>query len=67
MADLLADSADGAPLHHLRQAHHPDFPVFVPSNVDESDVVSRIFEVVHLNEPSPPTVSPTAPVPENFS
>ena len=45
--------------------HHPEFPVFVPAGVAESDVVSLIVEDVDPNEPAPSAVSPVAPVPGN--
>ena len=37
----------------------------MPSGVAESDVVSRIFEVVDTNEPAPPNVISVAPAPKN--
>ena len=45
--------------------HHPNFPVFVPAGVAESDVVSRIVEDVDPLEPASPTVRFVAPVPKN--
>ena len=46
------------PYNPCFRPHHPEFQIFVPVGVDESNVVSRIVEDVDPNEPAPIDVTP---------
>ena len=63
MVGMVVTRPEEHPYNTCFRSRHPEFPLFVPAEIAESEVVPGIVEDVDSTEPAPPDVNSSAPLP----